>query len=418
MLSEKTFGSIVLVGALLATAACGDSSKSLNPTAPSAVAAASPNVEATDATAESGTTAAGGNPVKPVNPGNGNGNQNGNGSGNDKGPSTSTPPANTSPGAPTAPVNPGTSKVEIEGSISAIAGTAITVNSRTVNVPVTAVIRFGQRAVAFSELSIGDRVHVRARIEGAVLEATEVKLQSPDGGNVDGDDDSDEDGGTVWVSVVDATAAETGTDQGRFRLTRVASAALPLTSPLVVTLTLTGTATNGVDYTNVPLTATFLAGQATVDVVVAPIADALAEGSETVILTLASVAPFALGSPTSGIVTIADAAPVVSVVALDATASETGPDLGTFRFSRTGALTSSLTVTYTVTGTAVNGTDYQAIPVTVTFLAGQATADVFVIPIADGITEAAETVIVTLTDGASYDLGAPATATATVTITG
>jgi len=107
------------------------------------------------------------------------------------------------------------------------------------------------------------------------------------------------------------------------------------------------------------------------------------------------VALYALGSPTTGTVTISDAAPTVSVVAFDATASETGPDLGTFRFTRTGAVTSSLTVTYTVTGTAVNGTDYQMIPLTVTFLAGQATADVFVIPTADGVADGAETVIVT-----------------------
>lgn len=106
----------------------------------------------------------------------------------------------------------------------------------------------------------------------------------------------------------------------------------------------------------------------------------------------------------------------MSVTAFDAAAAETGPDLGTFRFSRTGALTSSLTVTYTVTGTAVNGADYQAIPVTVIFLAGQATVDVFVIPTADGVAEGVETAIVTLTDGAAYDLGAPATATATVNI--
>ena len=39
-------------------------------------------------------------------------------------------------------------------------------------------------------------------------------------------------------------------------------------------------------------------------------------------------------------------------------------------------------------------------------------------PTADGIVEGVETVIVTLTDGASYDLGAPATATATVNIAG
>lgn len=404
MLSVKTVGSIGLVGALLATSACGDSSKALIPTAPSAAAVSTQNEVAGDAGAESGAAARGGNPGKPENPGNG------------KGPRTSEPPAGPSPGAPTAPGNPGTSRVEIEGLISAIAGTAITVNSESIHVPVDAVIRHGQRAVAFSELSLGDRVHVRARLQASLLEATEVKLQNPGGGAGDGDDDSEPEGGTVWVSIVDATAAETGADPGAFRLTRIASAALPLTSPLTVTFALSGTATNGTDYANVPLTATFLAGQSTVDVAVAPIADALAEGSETVTLTLTSVAPYTLGLPTSGTVTISDAAPVVSVAAFDATAAETGPDPGTFRFSRTGALTSSLTVAYTVTGTAVNGTDYQAIPVTVTFLAGQATADVFVIPAADGLAEALETAIVTLTDGATYDLGAATTATATITI--
>jgi len=424
MLREKTLGSIVLVGALFATAACGDSSKSMNLTAPSAVAAASLNAEAGDANATSGATGNSNPKPKPVNPGNGNGN------GNGPTPSTPTPPAppptNTSPVAPSVPTNPTTGKVEIEGVISALAGTSITVNGQTVAVPVGTVIRHGSRTVAYSALRIGDRVHITARMQGTVLEATEVKLQNSGGGDDgdDGDDDGDDDeaagGGRVSVSVVDAAASETGTDTAAFRLTRVASATLPLTAPLPVTFTLTGTATNGTDYTTVPLSATFLAGQSAVDVTVVPLADALAESAESVILTLTSVAPYALGSSTSGTVTITDAAslPVVSVVAFDAAASETGPDLGMFRFTRTGSPASSLTVTYAVTGTAVNGTDYQAIPVTVAFLAGQATADVFVIPTADGIVEGVETVIVTLTDGATYDLGAPATATATVNIAG
>ncbi len=421
MLREKTLGSIVLVGALFATAACGGSSKYTNPTAPSAVVASTLNDEAGDPAAESGTTGGKGNSGKPDNPGNGNGN----GNSDDKGkapatPTPPTPPTNTSPVPPSVPTNPTTGKVEIEGTISAIAGTSLTVNGRTVAVPAGTVIRHGSKTVAYSALRIGDRVHITARMQGTVLEATEVKLQNPGGGDDDGDDDETAGGGRVSVSVVDASASETGADTGLFRLTRVASVTLPLTAPLTVTFTLTGTATNGIDYTTVPLSATFLAGQSAVDVTVVPLADTLTESAESVILTLTSVAPYALGSSTAGTVTIADAAsvPVVSVVAFDAAASEIGPDLGTFRFSRTGALTSSLVVTYTVTGTAVNGTDYQAIPVTVTFLAGQATADVFVIPTADGIVEGVETVIVTLTDGATYDLGAPATATATVNIAG
>jgi hypothetical protein len=415
MSSVKTLGSIVLAGALFATAACADSSKSMNPTAPSGVIAATVNDEMGDPTAVSGATG-NSNSGRPTNPGN-SGNP-----GNGRGPSTPAPPTNTSPTVPSVPTNPVTGKVELEGLITAIAGTSITVSGRAVVVPAGAVIRHGSRAVAFAALRVGDRVHVRANAQGSTLEATEVKVQSASGddGDDDGDDDDDdddddeEDGGRVRVSILDATAAEGGTDQGAFRLTRVASATLSMASPLTVTFTLSGTATNGTDYTTLPLTATFPAGSATVDIVVAPVADALAEGAETVTLTLASAAPYAIGSPATGTVTIADAAPVVSVTAVDAEASEAGPDLGAFRFSRTGPVTSSLTVTYTVTGTAVNGSDYQAIPMAVTFLSGQATANVFVIPMADGVAEGVETVIVTLTDGASYDLGAPATATVNI----
>ena len=60
-----------------------------------------------------------------------------------------------------------------------------------------------------------------------------------------------------------------------------------------------------------------------------------------------------------------------------------------------------------MTGTALNGTDYQTIQATATFLAGQATVDVVVTPIADALMETPETVILTLTDGLTYDLGTP-----------
>jgi hypothetical protein len=407
MLKLKAAWLTGLLGTVLVTIACGDSSNSLNPTAPSVVPAATMSSETGDSAAESGATAKGGNPGKPDKPDNPKGKDREEDGDDDRGPST---------GAPT---NPVTGRVQIEGLISGISGSSLTVNGQTVLVPLTAVIRHGSRAVAYSELRIGDRVHVVARMQTTALEASEVKLQNPGGGDDAGEDDDDDDNqGTVWVALLDPTASESGINTGTFRLTRSASAALPLTSPLTVSFTLNGTATNGTDYASTPLTATFLAGQATVDIVVTPIADSLAEGSETVVLALTAAAPYTIGSPISGTVTIADAAPVVSVTASDAAASETGPDFGTFRLARTGSTTDSLTVTYTLTGTAVNGTDYQVIPLTVTFLAGQATADVFVIPTLDGTTEGAETATLTLTDGATYDLGAPATATATINIAG
>ena len=74
-------------------------------------------------------------------------------------------------------------------------------------------------------------------------------------------------------------------------------------------------------------------------------------------------------------------------------------------------------MTYAITGTAANGSDYTGIGTAVTFAAGQATVDRTITPINEAEVDGSETVILTVTDGAQYDLGAPATQTATVTIT-
>ena len=49
--------------------------------------------------------------------------------------------------------------------------------------------------MAFSELKIGDRVHVKATLKATLLEATEVNLQNPGSG---GDDDGENADGSVW----------------------------------------------------------------------------------------------------------------------------------------------------------------------------------------------------------------------------
>jgi len=400
--------SLVIAGSI-ATVACGDAKSSMNPVAPSAVVVDAQNLEAGEGGGESSAT---GKPKPPPN---------GNGNGNGKQPTTPAPGGNVTPPNNTTPPAPTTKKVEIEGLISAKSGDSITVNAQIVVVPSTCTIRHGSTRFTFSELRIGDRVHVRASrtttgsgaAASTTLEATEVKLQNPSGRG--DDDDPVSATALVSVSAVDALASEIGSNTGAFRLTRSGSATM-LTAPLTVTFTLTGTATNGSDYTNLPLTATFLANQASVDVVVAPLVDATTEGAESVVLTLATVAPYDLGSPATATVTITDTdSPLVSVVAFDSTASETGPDLGMFRFSRTGSTAAALTVTFTVTGTATNATDYQVVPLSVTFAAGQATADLLIVPLPDGTAEGSETVIVTVTDGATYDLGSPATATVTIT---
>ena len=106
--------------------------------------------------------------------------------------------------------------------------------------------------------------------------------------------------------------------------------------------------------------------------------------------------------------------PQVSVTASDANAAEPGTDTGTFTFTRSGDLSTALAATLTLSGTATSGVDYQNIATTFNFTAGQANATVTVTALDDATVETAETVTVTLEDGASYDLGAPSTAIVTI----
>src|SRR6185503_14862801 len=158
----------------------------------------------------------------------------------------------------------------------------------------------------------------------------------------------------VTVTAADPSASEVGTDHGTFRFTRVGD----LTFALNVTATFSGTASNGGDYTFLSAVVTFPAGQATVDRVVTPFNDGFVEGPETVIVSLVDGAQYDVGFPSSATITIADnPTPVITVTAVDANASEIGPDPGTFRFTRVGDPTFALSVTVTFAGTASNGGD-------------------------------------------------------------
>src|SRR5690606_4811969 len=116
----------------------------------------------------------------------------------------------------------------------------------------------------------------------------------------------------------------------------------------------------------------------------------LVEGDETVIVALEPGAAYTLGMSSDAIATIADT-PVVTVTATDQDASEVGPDPGTFVVTRTGSTAAALTVNFTRTGTAVNGTDYTAIGTSVQIPAGEPSASITIAPLPDAIEESDET---------------------------
>ena len=82
--------------------------------------------------------------------------------------------------------------------------------------------------------------------------------------------------------------------------------------------------------------------------------------------------------------------------------------------SRTGSTAAALTVNYTVGGTATAGADYTALSGNVVIPAGSASATITVTPVDDTVSEGDETVVVTLSSSASYNVGSPSAATVTI----
>ncbi len=216
---------------------------------------------------------------------------------------------------------------------------------------------------------------------------------------------------SVSIAATDAIASEPGTDTATFTLTRAGDAA----DPLVVTFQLTGTAQYDVDYVATGLTATFAAGETQTVVTITPKDDAISEPVETVTATVIPGTAYAVASPASATISIYDnEATTVTVSAPDPVANESG-DSGRFLISRNGVATGTITVALAISGTASNGVDFPALPSSVTIPAGSSTATVVVSPIADGIAEIAETVILTALGGAGYAVGSPSNATVTIT---
>ena len=216
----------------------------------------------------------------------------------------------------------------------------------------------------------------------------------------------------VSIATTDGSASEAGPDTGTFTLSRTGAT----TNALTVFFGISGSATNGIDYESIVSSAVIPVGQSSVAITITPNSDALIEGDESVVLTLTANANYTITPPGTASLTIQDAppTPVVTVVATDAAASEIGPDVGVFRFTRTEDTTAALTVQYNIGGNATNGSDYNTISGTIVIPSGQTFADLTITPVDDGMPEPSETVSVTVIHTATYDPGSPSSATVTI----
>jgi serine protease AprX len=106
--------------------------------------------------------------------------------------------------------------------------------------------------------------------------------------------------------------------------------------------------------------------------------------------------------------------PVIKILATDPIANEAGLVPGTITISRTGETDTYLDVKYSIGGTAVAGSDYVAIPESVTIPAGSSTVTLQITPIDDPLPEIDETVILKINSDPAYIVSATDTATVTV----
>jgi len=111
--------------------------------------------------------------------------------------------------------------------------------------------------------------------------------------------------------------------------------------------------------------------------------------------------------------TLGEKKPIVSVTAADSDAHESG-DPGTFTVSLDAPTASAVDVSFTLGGSATEGSDYTLVPRQVLIPAGSTTVDVTVLPIDDTRHEGDETVVFILNGTNDYDLGASTQATVTI----
>ncbi len=184
---------------------------------------------------------------------------------------------------------------------------------------------------------------------------------------------------------------------------------------LTVSYTLGGTATENTDYTSSG-TVSVSAGATSVSIPVVITDDTLDEGAETIILTLASGTGYTVGSPSEHTLTITDNdTPQVNFVSAAGSVSEDG---GTrdVEVSLSPAPGASLTLSYTLGGTATENTDYSITGSgMISVAAGATSVNIPVVITDDNVDDDAETIILTMTNGTGYTVGNANVHTLTIT---
>ena len=243
--------------------------------------------------------------------------------------------------------------------------------------------------------------------------ATNANIISPNAATVTIADNDTNNLPVVTVTSTNHPNALEGGANGEFLFTRSG----PVTNALTILFSVSGTASNGVDYAAITNGVTIPVGQSNAIVTVAAVDDTLVEGDETVIISLTEGTNYRTAYPAFATVTIQDNDQRVWIDASDFIASKYAPNLpdpGRFTFSRFGTTNTPVTISYAISGTASNGLDYARITNFIVIPAGQLTATLPIVPQHSGIVVGPVTVTLTLLTNTAFVLGAPTNGTVTI----
>ncbi|MFH1089914.1 MAG: Calx-beta domain-containing protein, partial [Candidatus Uhrbacteria bacterium] len=187
---------------------------------------------------------------------------------------------------------------------------------------------------------------------------------------------------------------------------------------VIVPFTLTGTATGGsTDYSIIASPITITAGQTTGNITIALSSDTLDETNETVIVNMGDPTNAVQGATIVHTATITDddLPPIVTVTSVSQSKAESaGTATVTIQLSTPSGLT--VTVPYTLTGTALGGSsDYSVTASPVSIAPGDTTAIVTFAITDDALDENDETAILTLDAPTNGTLGTDSVHTLTIT---
>ncbi len=217
------------------------------------------------------------------------------------------------------------------------------------------------------------------------------------------------------LTITSTPGSEIGPINGTFTVTL--STTLPV--PVLVTYTIGGNAVPGQDYAPLPGTVLVPAGQSavTVPVVVLP-NPRPGGGTVEVVLTLTGTsnpAAVTVGVPSVATVAITDA--LVATIAALSNGSEAGPTPAVMAVTLSGPAVTNTVIAYNVSGTAVNGTDYQPLLGFVVIPQGSSAVNITILPIPDLVVDGNKTVVLTLSTSFTPTvlIGSPSVATVIIT---